>query len=104
MNTKISGYIGRNTEVCFYDVTNFYFEINDNDADVLDADGKVVREGIRKKGPSKEKRGEPIVQMGLFIDDNGIPIAYHLFPGNHTDQTTLRPALKKSIDNMKFKG
>ncbi|WP_213997324.1 IS1634 family transposase [Tepidanaerobacter syntrophicus] len=103
MNTKISGYIGRNTEVCFYDVTNFYFEIDDNDDDVLGADGEVVKEGFRKKGPSKEKKGEPIVQMGLFIDDNGIPIAYRLFPGNHTDQTTLRPALKKSIDKMKFK-
>ncbi|NSW93004.1 MAG: transposase, partial [Firmicutes bacterium] len=102
MNTKISGAIGRNTEVCFYDVTNFYFEISDNDADMLDANGKVIQEGTRKKGPSKEKRGEPIVQMGLFIDDNGIPIAYRLFPGNHTDQTTLRPALKKSIDKMKF--
>jgi transposase len=49
---------------------------------------------------SKEKRGEPIVQMGLFIDDNGIPIAYKLFPGNDTDQTTLRPALKQNIDNL----
>jgi len=57
MNTKISGYIGRNTEVCFYDVTNFYFEISDNDADVLDADGKVVREGIRKRARPGEKRG-----------------------------------------------
>lgn len=102
INTKISGSIGRNTEVCFYDVTNFYFEISDNDPDILDANGKVVSEGTRKKGPSKEKRGEPIVQMGLFIDDNGIPIAYRLFPGNHIDQTTLRPALKKSIDKMKF--
>ena len=40
--------------------------------------------------------------MGLFIDDNGIPIAYRLFPGNNIDQTTLRPALKKSIDRLKF--
>jgi hypothetical protein len=104
INYKISGSIGRNMEVCFYDVTNFYFEIHENDADTaaLCADGRPVKEGMRKKGPSKEKRGEPIVQMGLFIDDNGIPIAYQLFPGNHIDQTTLRPALKKSIDKMKF--
>jgi transposase len=40
--------------------------------------------------------------MGLFIDDQGLPIAYQLFPGNHVDQTTLRPALKKSIDNLQF--
>jgi transposase len=68
----------------------------------LDEAGVIIREGLRKKGPSKEKKSEPIVQMGLFIDDNGIPIAYRLFPGNNIDQTTLRPALKKSIDRLKF--
>ena len=92
MNLKIGNSIGRNTEICFYDVTNYYFEIGENDPDG----------GLRKKGVSKEKRGEPIVQMGLFIDDNGIPIAYRLFPGNHIDATTLRPAMKKNIDNMAF--
>ncbi len=102
MNHKIANSIGRNTEVCFYDVTNYYFEIAQNDEDILDNDGKVLQKGLRKKGVSKEKRSEPIVQMGLFIDDNGIPIAYRLFPGNETDQTTLRPALRKSIDTMKF--
>jgi len=102
MNYKIKNTIGRNTEVCFYDVTNYYFEIEQNDEDILDETGAVVREGLRKKGPSKEKKSEPIVQMGLFIDDNGIPIAYRLFPGNNIDQTTLRPALKKSIDKLNF--
>ena len=61
-----------------------------------------INEGLRKRGPSKEKRGKPIVQMGLFIDDHGIPIAYRLFPANHIDQTTLRPALKKSINKLNF--
>ena len=102
MHHKVKQSVGRNTDVCFYDVTNYYFEIEENDADILDDDGRVVQEGLRKKGPSKEKRGEPIVQMGLFMDDRGIPIAYHLFPGNHIDQTTLRPALKKSIDKLNF--
>jgi transposase len=102
MNYKIGKMAGRNTEICFYDVTNYYFEIGQNDADAVDASGKVVQKGLRKKGVSKEKRSEPIVQMGLFIDDNGIPIAYRLFPGNNTDQTTLRPALEKSIDQMGF--
>jgi len=102
MNHKIRQSVGRNLEVCFYDVTNFYFEIEQNDADLLDKDGQVVQEGLRKKGPSKEKRSDPIVQMGLFIDDRGLPIAYRLFPGNHIDQTTLRPALKKSIDKLQF--
>ena len=102
MTTKIRAAIGRNTEVCFYDVTNFWFEIGQNDADEKDENGKLIRSGLRKKGVSKEKRSEPIVQMGLFIDDNGLPIAYRLFPGNNTDQTTLRPALEKSIDQMNF--
>lgn len=102
INHKVKNSIGRNMEVCFYDVTNYYFEIDQNDEDVLDKEGNVIENGLRKKGVSKEKRSEPIVQMGLFIDDNGIPIAYQLFPGNKTDQTTLRPALKKSIDSMHF--
>ena len=102
MNLKISQNIGRNSEVCFYDVTNYYFEIGENDKDILDDDGNVIQSGLRKKGVSKEKRGEPIVQMGLFTDDNGIPISYQLFPGNNIDQTTLRPAMKKTIDNMDF--
>lgn len=102
MNLKIGKEIGRNTEVCFYDVTNYWFEISENDGDVRDEAGNLAEAGLRKKGVSKEKRGDPIVQMGLFIDDNGIPIAYRLFPGNATDQTTLIPALEKSIDRMQF--
>jgi len=102
MNLKIRQSIGRDTEVCFYDVTNYYFEISENDADEIDENGVITKPGLRKKGVSKEKRGEPIVQMGLFIDENGIPISYQLFPGNHTDTTTLRPAMKKTVDNMNF--
>jgi len=102
MNHRIQRSVGRNTDICYYDVTNYYFEIGQNDEDILDPAGNVIREGMRKKGPSKEKRSEPIVQMGLFIDDQGIPIAYRLFPGNHIDQTTLRPALRNSIDRLSF--
>jgi len=102
MNTSIRQSIGRNTEVCFYDVTNYYFEVGENDPDETDDNGNVIKNGLRKKGVSKEKRSQPIVQMGLFIDDNGIPISYQLFPGNNIDQTTLRPAMKKTIDNMNF--
>lgn len=102
MNLRIGQRIGRDTEVCFYDVTNYYFETGENDEDETDADGEVVRKGLRKKGVSKEKRKSPIVQMGLFIDDNNIPISYQLFSGNDTDVTTLRPAMKKTINNMKL--
>jgi transposase len=102
MNHRIKGSTGRNLGVCFYDVTNYWFEIHENDADTVDASGNAVSKGMRRKGVSKEKRGEPIIQMGLFIDDNGIPVGYSLFPGSHTDQTTLRPALEKTVDSMKF--
>ena len=102
MNLKISNGIGRDKDICFYDVTNYWFEIDDNDADICDDFGNVIVEGIRKSGPSKAKNRKPIVQMGLFIDSNGIPISYKLFPGNHIDQTTLRPALKKTINKMDF--
>jgi len=102
MNTKIAGSIGRNTALCYYDVTNYWFEIDDSDEDERDENGDVAKEGFRKSGPSKAKTRNPIVQMGLFIDDNGIPVAYRLFPGNHIDQTTLRPAMKKTIGKMKF--
>jgi transposase len=102
MNLKVKNSIGRDTDICFYDVTNYWFEIDDNYEDLLDNNGNIVKEGIRKRGPSKAKNRKPIVQMGLFMDSNGIPIAYKLFPGNHIDQTTLRPALEKTIDKMAF--
>lgn len=102
MNLKITQGIGRNTEVCYYDVTNYFFEIGENDEDLYDETGVLVREGLRKRGVSKERRRDPIVQMGLFIDTNGLPIAYRLFPGNRVDQTTLRPALKKCVEPLHF--
>ena len=95
MNLKISQRTGRNTEVVFCDVTNYYFEIEDADADEVDEQGNRVAKGLRQHGVSKENRRSPIVQMDLFIDLNGIPIAYQMFLGNQLDQTTLRPELKK---------
>jgi transposase len=102
MNRKIADGPGRNMDICYYDVTNYWFEIDENDSDVIDDLGNLIREGIRKSGPSKAKNRKPIVQMGLFIDDKGIPISYRLFPGNNIDQTTLRPSLKEGIDKMNF--
>ena len=102
MNSRIEKYVGRDKSLCFYDVTNYWFEIDDKDEDVLSKEGEVIKEGLRKSGPSKAKNRKPIVQMGLFTDAKGIPIAYKLFPGNHIDQTTLRPAMKKTIGKMRF--
>jgi transposase len=102
MHHKISKGVGRNTEVCYYDVTNYFFEINKNDNDTVDSSGNIIREGLRKKGACKENRKNPIVQMGLFIDDNGLPVTYRLFPGNHNDQTTLRPVLEDNVKALGF--
>lgn len=90
-----------NNELLFYDVTNYYFEIEDNDTDIVNLDNKVIEEGLRKKGVSKEKRPNPIVQMGLFMDNNSIPISYKLFPGNKIDQTTLLPILNQTNELIK---
>lgn len=72
----------RDTSCLFYDVTNYYFEIDDNDE-------------LRKKGVSKEHRPDPIVQMGLFQDSKGIPLNYKLFEGNTNDSVTMRPILSE---------
>jgi len=102
MNTSLTKKAGRSPEIIYYDVTNFYYEIEDPDEDTLDEDGNVLEKGLRKMGVCKEERKLPIVQMGLFMDDNGIPIAVETFPGNTLDHLTLRPALKRNIDGLDF--
>lgn len=88
-------------QIIYYDVTNFYFEIEDPDEDI-DDDENIIEKGQRKMGVSKEQRRQPIVQMGLFMDDDGIPIAIESFPGNTPDHLTLRPSLKRNIDDLDF--
>ena len=102
MNTNLVKKAGRSPDIIYYDVTNFYFEIEDADDDLLDDDGNLLEKGQRQFGVSKEERRLPIVQMGLFMDDDGIPIAIESFPGNTLDFLTLRPALKKNIDDLDF--
>lgn len=82
LHQQIQRQYGRDTSLAYYDVTNYYFEIDEQDE-------------FRRKGISKEHRPDPIVQMGLLSDTNGIPIAYNLFPGNTPDKSTLRPILSK---------
>lgn len=82
INDRIKQLYGRDSSLVYYDVTNYYFEIDDNDE-------------LRKKGVSKEHRPNPIVQMGLFMDAAGIPITFQLFPGNTSDCLTLRPNLSR---------
>lgn len=100
MNSRITAGISRNTDNVFYDVTNFFFEIEHPDVDELDEDGNVLHKGLRKMGVSKENRKQPIVQMGLFLDDNGIPISIEMFPGNTLDHLTLREAMRQTVDTL----
>lgn len=86
----------RDASTSYYDCTNYYFEIAINDEDLIDEDGNVVEKGYRKRGPEKNKRPDPIVQMGLLMDSNGIPLSYDLFPGNESEKTSLRPVLKRT--------
>ena len=74
----------RNNGVLYYDCTNYYFEIEQED-------------GAKKYGKSKEHRPNPIVQMGLFTDGDGIPLAFNLFPGSQNEQTSLKPLEEKII-------
>lgn len=73
----------RNRKVLYYDCTNYYFEIEEEDS-------------LKRYGKSKEHRPNPIVTMGLFMDADGIPLAFDVFPGNQNEQTTLKP-LETSI-------
>ena len=84
----------------YYDCTNYYFEISYNDEDLVDEEGKILIKGYRKKGPSKENRKDPIIQMGLLMDNSDLPLAYNLFPGNESEKKTLRPAIKKVKRNF----
>lgn len=88
LNDKIKNNYGRDTSLIYYDVTNYYFESDEQD-------------DFKRKGVSKEHRPNPIIQMGLFMDTNGLPITYELFSGNTNDCLTYRPnfgRIKKEFD------
>jgi len=86
LNDKIKKQYGRDQQLAYYDVTNYYFEIDAEDE-------------FRRRGPSKEHRPNPIVQMGLLLDSQGLPLAYHLFPGNQSEKLSLNPLLNHIKDN-----
>ncbi|QNO13563.1 IS1634 family transposase [Alkalicella caledoniensis] len=79
----------RNTGVLYYDCTNYFFEIEQGD-------------GIKQYGPSKEHRPNPIVQMGLFMDGDGIPLAFSINRGNMNEQLTLKPLEKKIVSDFEL--
>ena len=77
----------RNDKILYYDCTNYFFEIEQEDGD-------------RKYGKSKEHRPNPIIQMGMFMDGDGIPLAFFLFPGNANEQTSLKPLEEKILQDF----
>ena len=79
------------TSVTYFDCTNFYFEIDRED-------------GFRKKGPSKENRKEPIVGLGLLLDQNQIPLAMKLYPGNLSEKPLLKEIIKELKARSQIKG
>jgi len=81
MNKRIEEIYKRDTSLLYYDVTNYYFEIDDED-------------GKKRCGCSKEHRKTPIIQMGLFMDSQGFPVSYSTFPGNCNDVSTFIPAMQ----------
>ena len=99
LNTKLIQHTGRKNSIIYYDVTNFFFETDEPDEDIENDDGTVIK-GTRKNGVCKEERKLPIVQMGLFMDENGIPISIEIFPGNTLDHLTVNTALSKNIDDV----
>ena len=95
--------VKRDTSVCYYDCTNYYFEIENEDSDYIDEVTGEVMPGFRKYGPSKEHRPNPIVEMGLFMDRNGIPLSMGLYPGNTNEQKTVNELETKLIKQLKNK-
>lgn len=95
LHKEVSRMTKREARLVFYDVTNYYFETDIPDETVVSVDGEILKEGLRRRGPSKEHRPKPIVQLGLFMDTNGIPISYKLFRGNQTDPITYLPAVEE---------
>jgi len=92
----------RDLSVTYFDCTNYYFDIAHPDRDTLDengrpvdANGNSVPAKYRKRGPEKNHRPDPIVEMGLLTDKNGIPLAYDLFPGNESEKLHMRPVINR---------
>lgn len=89
LNNMVKEKIGRDFSHAFYDVTNYFFEIDFPDGE----------DDLRRRGVSKEHRCDPIAAMGLFIDSNGLPVSMSIFPGNTSESITLQPTMKDIKDS-----
>ena len=83
----------RDASTSYYDCTNYYFEIEYDDEDIKNEDGEIIKKGLRKRGPEKNHRPDPIVEMRLLLDKQGFPISYNLFSGNTSEKETLIPEI-----------
>ena len=83
----------RDASTSYYDCTNYYFEIEYDDEDIKSDNGEIIKKGLRKRGPEKNHRPDPIVEMGLLLDKQGFPISYNLFSGNTSEKETLIPEI-----------
>ena len=83
----------RDASTSYYDCTNYYFEIEYDDEDTKNENGEIIKKGIRKRGPEKNHRPDPIVEMGLLLDKQGFPISYNIFPGHTSEKETLIPEI-----------
>lgn len=99
---KSKNIVKRDTSVCYYDCSNYYFEIESPDDDYVDEITGEIIKGFRKYGMSKQHQPAPLVQMGLFMDSDGIPLSMCLTSGSDNEQTTAIP-LEKKLTEM-FKG
>ena len=90
LHGQVAKQYGREADLVYYDVTNYYFEIDGQDE-------------LRRKGAEKNNRKDPIVQMGLLLDKLGLPISYRMFPGNTHDSQTLMPVLTELKKNFGVK-
>ena len=95
--------VKRDTSICYYDCTNYYFEIETADEPYYDEVTGEYLYGLRQYGPSKEHRPNPIVEMGLFMDKDGIPLTMGLYPGNMNEQKTVHELESKMIRTLKNK-
>ncbi len=95
LHGQVAELVGRDNQLGYYDVTNYYFEIPYEDEDEYDKDGNVIKKGQKKRGPSKEHRKDPIIQMGLLMDSKGIPMAFNTFSGSESEKLTLLPTIRR---------
>ena len=99
--------VSRDMSVSYFDCTNYYFDISrpdvdevDNEDNPIDKNGNPTDAKYRKRGPEKDHRPDPIVEMGLLMDKNGLPMAFDMFPGNESEKVHMRPIINRAKEKF----